>query len=216
MFSVEQYDIQTDDISSKTCLGLFKTTLQFIYIKKPTHQLNWSPFKIVTLTYPYTSCVSSLSTPSGVFLSCLLLAPPQIYRDIWQNLYIPSIEYFSVQNFALSITYGICAWGQGAKVHTNKLLILQKRGLRLMFFAKPIDHASLPWFWTPLVVDAWRLSPSCSRFMLTNDVHNYGTRSARLDQTSIIMLNNLERNKWKNHLGELVLWYVTVYLNLLR
>ena len=35
--------------------------------------------------------------------------------------------------------------GQGAKVHTNKLLIPQKRTLRLMFFAKPTDHAK-PFF----------------------------------------------------------------------
>ena len=41
------------------------------------------------------------------------------------------------------LTYGICAWGQDDKVHTNKLLILQKKALRLMFFAKPTDHAIL-------------------------------------------------------------------------
>ena len=39
------------------------------------------------------------------------------------------------------MSYGIVAWGQAAQVHVNKLLILQKRALRLMYFKSNIAHA---------------------------------------------------------------------------
>ena len=32
------------------------------------------------------------------------------------------------------MSYGICAWGHAAEMHLHKLLVLQKRALRLMFF----------------------------------------------------------------------------------
>ena len=39
------------------------------------------------------------------------------------------------------LTYGLTAWGQAAKAHLNKLLLLQKRALRLMYFLNPRTHA---------------------------------------------------------------------------
>ena len=39
------------------------------------------------------------------------------------------------------ISYGICACGHAAETHLYKLLVLQKRALRLMFFAEPRTHA---------------------------------------------------------------------------
>ena len=65
----------------------------------------------------------------GVTAKLIHLIPPQTLLSIFQLLLSPYL------------TYGICAWGQGAKVHTNKLLILQKRVLRLMYFDKPTNHA---------------------------------------------------------------------------
>ena len=41
--------------------------------------------------------------------------------------------------------YGIVAWGQAAKTSKNKILILQKRALRLMFFGNYNSHA-VPYF----------------------------------------------------------------------
>ena len=39
------------------------------------------------------------------------------------------------------MSYGLAAWGQVAKTHLQKLLILQKRVLRLMYFSEPRAHA---------------------------------------------------------------------------
>ena len=39
------------------------------------------------------------------------------------------------------LSYGLAAWGQAAKTHLQKLLVLQKRVLRLMYFFEPRAHA---------------------------------------------------------------------------
>ena len=39
------------------------------------------------------------------------------------------------------LSYGLAAWGQAAKTHLQKLLVLQKRVLRLMYFSEPRAHA---------------------------------------------------------------------------
>ena len=41
----------------------------------------------------------------------------------------------------LYLTYGLAAWGQACKNCLNKILILQKRALRLLYFADWRDHA---------------------------------------------------------------------------
>ena len=39
------------------------------------------------------------------------------------------------------LTYCLVAWGQAAKTHSQKILVLQKRVLRLMYFSEPRAHA---------------------------------------------------------------------------
>ena len=39
------------------------------------------------------------------------------------------------------MTYGLTAWGWAANAHINKLLLLQKRAVRLMYFLNPRTHA---------------------------------------------------------------------------
>ena len=39
------------------------------------------------------------------------------------------------------LSYGLAAWGQAAKTHLQKLLVLQKRVLRLLYFFDPRAHA---------------------------------------------------------------------------
>ena len=39
------------------------------------------------------------------------------------------------------MSYGLVAWGQAARTHLDKLIVLQKRVLRLMYFSEPIAHA---------------------------------------------------------------------------
>ena len=43
------------------------------------------------------------------------------------------------------LTYGLAAWGQACKNYLNKILILQKRALRMMYFAHRCDCA-IPFF----------------------------------------------------------------------
>ena len=63
---------------------------------------------------------------------------------------IAKLRYFVPLNTLLSIyqslvapylTYGLIAWGHACKSYLNKLLILQKRALRIMYFANRNDHA---------------------------------------------------------------------------
>ena len=39
------------------------------------------------------------------------------------------------------LTYDLAAWGQAAKTHLQKSVVLQKRVLRLMYFSEPRAHA---------------------------------------------------------------------------
>ena len=41
------------------------------------------------------------------------------------------------------LSYGLAAWGQAAKSHLQKILVLQKRVLRLMYFSEPRANAVL-------------------------------------------------------------------------
>lgn len=45
----------------------------------------------------------------------------------------------------LLLTKGICAWANCAQTYLDKLLVLQKRALRLISFVKPRDHG-IPFF----------------------------------------------------------------------
>ena len=58
-------------------------------------------------------------------------------RHFVHHMYISLIQPY--------LLYGIVAWGQAAKTYKNKILILQKRALRLMFFSDYNSHA-LPYF----------------------------------------------------------------------
>ena len=40
------------------------------------------------------------------------------------------------------ISYGLIAWGQAVNIYLNKVLILQKRALRLMYFADSKVHSA--------------------------------------------------------------------------
>ena len=89
--------------------------------------------------------------------------------------------------------YGIAAWGQAAQAHLRKVFILQKRALRLMFFADNRSHA-IPLFVSANVLPLNMLyfetvcslmhdistdsAPQniCDLFTCSSDVHTYNTR----------------------------------------
>ena len=69
----------------------------------------------------------------GVIASLRHFAPLNTLHQIYISL---------IQPYLLN---GIVAWGHAAKTYINKILILQKRALRLMFFGDYNSHA-VPYF----------------------------------------------------------------------
>ena len=57
--------------------------------------------------------------------------PPKTLYGIYNSLIFPYLSY------------GLVAWGQASKTHLDKLLILQKRAVRLINFAPFRSHAVL-------------------------------------------------------------------------
>ena len=93
------------------------------------------------------------------------------------------------------LSYGICVWGRAAKLYISKLLVLQKRALRLIYFA-PSDAHAIPLFIESKILpinmiyfdtvanvmhDIWKgLAPSPIRalFTMSNETHGYNIRHA--------------------------------------
>ena len=83
------------------------------------------------------------------------------------------------------MSYGLAAWGQAAKTHLEKLLVPQKRVLRLIHFSEPRAHA-VSLFITSNIVsslmyDDSRLSlPSNISDLFTkfDKIHTHRTRSS--------------------------------------
>ena len=76
---------------------------------------------------------SKMSRTVGVVTRLRHLVPRTTLLHIYQSLILPYL------------TYGLAAWGQAAKTHLKKILVLQKRVLRLMYFAEPRVH-TMPLF----------------------------------------------------------------------
>ena len=108
-------------------------------------------------------------------------------RKILLNFYKSLIQPY--------LTYGLPAWGQAGKMYLNKILILQKRALRLLFFADVRDHA-IPLFLEANVLPITFLYHECVASLMydinsnnapinmlhlfkeTSSVHSYNTRSS--------------------------------------
>ena len=50
--------------------------------------------------------------------------------------------YLSFPDVSLLMSYGLAAWGQATKTHLQKLLVLQKRVLRLVYFFLSREHTT--------------------------------------------------------------------------
>ena len=78
--------------------------------------------------------------------SSLLASQPSNNHLMWTNKTWNSVPRLVLLNIYKSLihpylTYGLAAWGQACKTYLNKILILQKRALRLLYFADLHDHA---------------------------------------------------------------------------
>ena len=76
-----------------------------------------------------TSCLFKNQQNGWLTCEIVTFPPPQILLKIYQSLIYPYI------------TYGLAAWGQAAKTHLHKILVLQKRALRIINFSDRFDHA---------------------------------------------------------------------------
>jgi len=123
------------------------------------------------------------------------------------------------------LSYGVIAWGRAAKIYINKLLILQKRALRLIYFTDRQQHA-IPLFLASnvlpinmiyfnktanLMYDVFHgTAPKLIQNLFTksSDVHNYNTRFATKSNFQI-KPSRLEIQRRSFSLEQL---YGTVYL----
>ena len=118
----------------------------------------------------------------------------------------------SIYNSLISpyISYGLIAWGQASKTHLEKILILQKRAVRLINFLPFRTHALpylaqsniLPMLYfklsSTLMLDITTNSAPqniCNLFTSTQDIHQYNTRSA---SSGNYYINHSRLNHHKN------------------
>ena len=119
----------------------------------------------------------------GIIARLRHFVPTQTLLMIYRSLILPYL------------TYGICVWGHASKFVLNKLLILQKRVLRLIYFTPRNEHA-IPLFIKSMILPVTVIyfetianlmhdishgsAPSLLRalFLKSNEVHRYNTRSA--------------------------------------
>ena len=83
--------------------------------------------------YHIAYLASKMSKIIGIIARLRHFVPLTILRHIHISL---------IQTY---LSYGIVAWGQSAKTNRNKILVLQKRALRLMYFCDYKCHA-VPYF----------------------------------------------------------------------
>ena len=137
--------------------------------------------KNLTWKYHIDYIASKISRVVGIIARLRHSVPLNILIKIYRSLVFPYTYY------------GIAAWGQAAQIYLKKIFILQKRALRLMFFAGNRSHA------VPLFVSANLLplnmlyfaavcslmhdvstnsAPQniCDLFTRSSDVHSYNTR----------------------------------------
>ena len=70
-----------------------------------------------------------ISKTSGILARLRHFVPTETLLMIHRSLIMPYLSY------------GICVWGRAAKSYISKLLVLQKRALRLIYFALSDAHA---------------------------------------------------------------------------
>ena len=141
--------------------------------------------------------------------------------------FVPLKTLLSIYNSLISpyISYGLIAWGQASKSHLEKLLILQKRAVRLINFLPFRTHA-IPYFAQsnilPITMPYFKLSSIlmfdittnsapqniCNLFTLTQDIHQYNTRSA---SSGNYYINHSRLNHHKNSFPSLGLKFGTVF-----
>ena len=128
--------------------------------------------------------------------------------------FVPLKTLLSIYNSVISpyISYGLIAWGQASKSHLDRILILQKRVVHLIYFLSFRTHA-IPYFAQsnilPITMLYFKFSSIlmlditansapqniCNLFTFTQDIHQHNTRSA---SSGNYYINHSRLNHHKN------------------
>ena len=132
--------------------------------------------------------IDSIVTKTSKNVKLVAKLCQSVPRPILPNIYKSLITY-------PYLTYGLAAWGQVCKTYLNKILILQKRALRLLYLAAWHDHAIPLFLETNVLPITFLYYESVSTLMhdINNDkapanmlnlfqktcnIHSYNTRSS--------------------------------------
>ena len=139
--------------------------------------------KNLSWKYHIDAIATKISKNVGLIAKLRHYVPRRILLNFYKSLIHPYL------------TYGLPAWGQAGKTYLNKILIIQKRALRLLFLADVRDHA-IPLFLEANVLPITFLFHECvSSFMYdinsnnapinmlnlfkkASSIHSYNTRSS--------------------------------------
>ena len=132
--------------------------------------------------YHIESICHKISKSIGIIAEIRHYVPRRVLLSVYNSLIVPYL------------TYGICGWGNCALTFQRKIVTLQKRALRLIYFSKSKEHA-VPFFLKSnclplpslffrdcsyLLYDINRQTAPVSilnQFFKTSQIHNYRTRS---------------------------------------
>ena len=122
--------------------------------------------------YHIDSIVTKISKNVGLIAKLRHSVPRPILLNIYKSLVHPYL------------TYGLAALGQACKTYLNKILILQKRALRLSYFTDWHEHA-IPLLLEANVLTITLMYDNCKAptnmlnlFQKTSNIHLYNTRSS--------------------------------------
>ena len=127
--------------------------------------------------------ITKIGKTIGMIAKLRHFIPSSVLTSIYKSLILP---YF---------TYGLIAWGNASKNYLNKIVVLQKRVLRLIYFVDKKEHA-IPLFVNAKILPITFLyyeavcklmfdvhkdsAPSniTKLFTRTSNIHTYNTRSS--------------------------------------
>ena len=116
--------------------------------------------KNLTWKYHIDAITAKISKTVGLISKLRHSIPRHILLYIYQTSIHPHLNY------------GLAVWGQASKTSLNKILILQKKVLCMMYFRDIREHA------IPLFIDTDILPVI---FIKTSTIHSYNTRSSTLE-----------------------------------
>ena len=145
---------------------------------------------MISWKYHIESICHKISKSIGIIAKIRHYVPRRVLLSVYNSLIVPYL------------TYGICGWGNCALTFQRKIVTLQKRALRLIYFSKSKEH-TVPFFLKSnclplpslffrdcsyLLYDINRQTAPVSilnQFVKTTQIYNYRTRSVSSDSFSV-------------------------------